>query len=80
MTVDRRINKSKTALKEALLILMENKDFNKITITDIVNISNLNRGTFYKHYQTKEELLGDLIEEVLEDLIRSYLCNFRIDC
>lgn len=72
MTVDRRINKSKTALKEALLILMENKDFNKITITDIVNISNLNRGTFYKHYQTKEELLGDLIEEVLEDLIRSY--------
>ncbi|KIO61549.1 TetR/AcrR family transcriptional regulator [Caldibacillus thermoamylovorans] len=59
---------------------MENIDFNKITITDIVNISNLNRGTFYKHYQTKEELLGDLIEEVLEDLIRSYLCNFRIDC
>jgi len=72
MTVDRRINKSKTALKEALLMLMDNKDFSKITITDIVNLSNLNRGTFYKHYQTKEELLGDLIEEVIEDLNRSY--------
>ncbi|MEN0648804.1 TetR-like C-terminal domain-containing protein [Caldifermentibacillus hisashii] len=72
MTVARRINKSKTALKEALLILMENKDYNKITITDIVNISNLNRGTFYKHYQTKEELLEELIGEVIADLIRSY--------
>ncbi len=55
MSVDRRITKSKKAMKEALLTLMKTKDFRKITITDIVKASDLNRGTFYKHYQSKEE-------------------------
>ncbi len=72
MSVDRRITKSKKAMKEALLTLMKTKDFRKITITDIVKASDLNRGTFYKHYQSKEELLDDLINEVLNDLIHSY--------
>ncbi|MCU9614415.1 TetR/AcrR family transcriptional regulator [Caldibacillus lycopersici] len=72
MIIDRRINKSKSALKDALLQLMEEKDFRKITITDLVNISNLNRGTFYKHYQSKEELLDELIDDVIHDLVHSY--------
>lgn len=51
---------------------MENKSFQKITITDIVTCADLNRGTFYKHYQTKEELLDELIDDIMEDLIKSY--------
>ncbi|MFD1851494.1 TetR/AcrR family transcriptional regulator [Oceanobacillus bengalensis] len=72
MSNDRRIYKSKHALKEALILLMEKKNFNKITITDIVTCANLNRGTFYKHYQEKEELLNELIDDVMEDLVHSY--------
>lgn len=72
MIKDRRVNKSKNALKEALLLLMEQKDFKKITVTDLVNASDLNRGTFYKHYQTKEELLDEIIDDVMEDLVISY--------
>ncbi|MEK4762740.1 TetR/AcrR family transcriptional regulator C-terminal domain-containing protein [Viridibacillus sp. FSL E2-0187] len=70
--VDKRIIKSKIALKESLLSLMQNKDFKAITITDIVQLADLNRGTFYKHYHYKEELLNEIIEDVVADLIISY--------
>ncbi|WP_298825972.1 TetR/AcrR family transcriptional regulator [uncultured Planococcus sp.] len=72
MKKDRRIDKSKMALKEALISLMEEKEFKSITITEIVHSANLNRGTFYKHYQTQGELLNELIDDVLIDLIHSY--------
>ena len=72
MKTNRSINKSKKALKDALIILMKAKEFNKISITDLVNVADLNRGTFYKHYQSTEELLNDLIDNVIGDLIQSY--------
>ncbi|MFJ8068356.1 TetR/AcrR family transcriptional regulator [Peribacillus sp. NPDC096447] len=70
--IDRRIRKSKMALKESLISLMQNKDFRDISITDIVELADLNRGTFYKHYQYKEELLEEVMEDVIADLIISY--------
>lgn len=72
MKQDRRIDKSKNALKEALILLMDEKEFKSITITEIVHLANLNRGTFYKHYSTQDELLNELIEDVLSDLVKSY--------
>ncbi|WP_078549500.1 TetR/AcrR family transcriptional regulator [Litchfieldia alkalitelluris] len=69
---DRRILKSKKALKEAIILLMHEKDFKEITVKDMVEAANLNRGTFYKHYQYKEDVLEDIIDEVLTDLIQSY--------
>ena len=72
MKKDRRIDKSKGALKEALILLMDKKEFKSITITEIVHLANLNRGTFYKHYPTQEELLNELIEDILGDLVDSY--------
>lgn len=69
---DRRIRKSKAALQESLISLMKEKDFKEISITDIVQTADLNRGTFYKHYQYKEELLEEAIDDVIKDLIDSY--------
>lgn len=76
-TVDRRINKSKKALKEALIVLMKEKEFKKITITEIVDFADLNRGTFYKHYQYKEDLLDEVIEDVFADLKDSYRAPYH---
>ncbi|MEK5036522.1 TetR/AcrR family transcriptional regulator [Sporosarcina sp. FSL K6-3457] len=75
--VDRRIRKSKAALKEALLTLMQTKDFKKISITDIVRLADLNRGTFYKHFQYKEELLEEIIDDVMKDLTESYRAPYE---
>ncbi|TKC18831.1 TetR/AcrR family transcriptional regulator [Robertmurraya kyonggiensis] len=70
--IDRRILKSKQALKDALLSLMKEKDFKEITITDIVKLADLNRGTFYKNYQYKEDILEELIDDIITDLTNSY--------
>lgn len=69
---DRRIIRSKAALKRSLLTLMQSKNFKDITITEIVRLADLNRGTFYHHFQYKEELLQEIIDDVITDLIASY--------
>ncbi len=77
MAIDRRVSKSKHALKQALIILMNKKTFKNITISEIVELADLNRGPFYKHYQDKEDLLNDLIQDVLSDLTESYRAPYK---
>ena len=40
--------RSKTLIRNALLSLMQEKEFEKITVTDIVSKADINRGTFYR--------------------------------
>ncbi|WP_455675171.1 TetR/AcrR family transcriptional regulator [Pradoshia sp.] len=77
MTIDRRVSKSKHALKQSLTTLMNQKTFKNITISEIVELADLNRGTFYKHYQDKEDLLNDLIQDVLSDFTESYRAPYQ---
>lgn len=69
---DRRVKKSKKAMQQALLEWMEEKDFNSITITDIVQRADVNRGTFYKHYEYKEQLLEEIMDGVTADLKEAF--------
>ncbi len=69
---DRRVRKSKSALKQALMNLLKKRALHQITITDIVAVADLNRGTFYKHYQYKEDLLEEMVDDLIADLIISY--------
>lgn len=66
--MDPRIHRTKGMLKEALLELMEEKDYKKITVREISERSNLNRATFYLHYLDKDQLLEEMLDEALEDL------------
>jgi AcrR family transcriptional regulator len=70
--IDRRIIRSKKVMKDAILSLMHEKDLREITVTDIVRIADINRGTFYKHYQYTEDILREIIDEVLSDLKDSF--------
>ncbi|MBQ4600830.1 MAG: TetR/AcrR family transcriptional regulator [Oscillospiraceae bacterium] len=56
-----------TAVKmdEALLSLLERKDFQYITVKEICGAAGVNRSTFYLHYETLEDLLGETVEYVL---------------
>lgn len=49
--------KTKDKLAQALLKLVEKKDFTKISISDITQATGLNRQTFYYHFKDKEDLL-----------------------
>jgi AcrR family transcriptional regulator len=66
--VDRRILKSQEAIKKAIIELMSEKNFDDITIQDISDRANVNRGTIYLHYQDKYDLLDKLIEEHIDVL------------
>jgi AcrR family transcriptional regulator len=66
--VDRRIAKSQVAIKNAVIELMSEKSFDDITIQDIADRADVNRGTIYLHYTDKYDLLDKMIEEHIENL------------
>ncbi|MFJ5761156.1 TetR-like C-terminal domain-containing protein [Neobacillus sp. NPDC093182] len=70
--MDRRIVKSKKAMKSALITLMREKELKEISVSDIVRLADINRGTFYKHYQYVEDILNEMTDEVITELTDSY--------
>ena len=66
--MNRRITKSQEAIKKAVIELMSEKNFDDITIQEIADKANVNRGTIYLHYMDKYDLLDKLIEEHLNEL------------
>lgn len=72
-TMDRRTRKTRRALILAMSELLESRRFNNITVQEIIDRANVGRSTFYAHFETKEDLLNALIEDIfamLEDGIR----------
>ncbi|MFP7494733.1 TetR/AcrR family transcriptional regulator [Terribacillus saccharophilus] len=70
MKTDRRILKSQEAIKRALVELMLEKKFDRITIQDIADRANVSRRTIYLHYEDKYDLLEQLIKGHMEELKR----------
>ena len=57
---DRRVRKSQESFKEAFGEMILKVPYRKITITALAKIADLNRKTFYSHYDTMEDLLQDI--------------------
>ena len=71
---DRRIERTKQLLHEALLSLIPEKGYEAITVQDILDRANLGRSTFYSHYQNKDALLRtgfNHLQAMLEERHRS---------
>src|SRR5688572_17611341 len=65
---DRRVEKSKRALAEALVRLMIDKGYEAITVADIAERANVGRSTFYAHYADKEDLLQESLRGLRQHL------------
>ena len=68
---DPRVARTKAMFEEALLDLMEEKDYMKITVKEISEKSTLNRATFYLHYFDKDDLLDQFLSDALQNLKES---------
>lgn len=68
MAGDRRVVRTKAALTAALFELLGEKDFDKISITELTRRADVDRKTFYLHYQTMDEILEEFYEESLRHL------------
>ena len=64
---DRRSRRSRRLMKEGLLQLMQEKRFSEITVRDITERMDLNRGTFYLHYPDTSALLQSVEEDMLAE-------------
>ena len=69
--MDRRVIKTRKAIIEAFIRLLEERDFEQITINEIADRANVNRGTIYLHYTDKFDLLDQSIETYLQQLVES---------
>ena len=70
-TKDRRIQKTKAALQQALISLMFEKNYQSIVVQDILDRANVGRSTFYMHYRDKDDLLVDGLQNLRADLLQA---------
>lgn len=73
---DKRIRRTKKLLRQALTRLMQQKDFQSITVTDVVREADINRGTFYAHYRDVYDLREKIEAEMIADF-RSLIADLR---
>ena len=65
---DRRVQRTRQLLQEALVSLILEKGYQKITVQDIIDRANIGRSTFYSHYRDKDDLLLSGFDELAHDL------------
>lgn len=73
--IDRRVQYTKRVLKESLAELLHEKPIEKITVKEICERADINRGTFYSHYEDQYDLYRHVIED-LNNTILEKLGNF----
>ena len=70
--VDRRVRRTRRQLCEAMLALLVERDYESITVQEITARADLNRATFYHHFNHKDELLAAALENRFDELVASF--------
>lgn len=65
---DRRVKYTKMVLRESFIKLLEKKDISQISIKEICVDADINRATFYAHYNDQYDLLRKIEDELLSNL------------
>ncbi len=63
---DRRILRTRDTLGDALVALMQEKNFDDITVQDLLDRAGVGRSTFYQHYRDKDDLFLSDVEDFLQ--------------
>ena len=75
--IDKRVTRSVTDIKEAFLQVLKQKTFKEITISEIIREANYSRGTFYAHFESKEQILDQIISETLQEMIEQIKVPYK---
>lgn len=75
INLDLRVIRTRAFIKNALIELIEEKGFEAITVKDITTKANINRGTFYSHYQDKYDLMAKCEEELVKEMENKIIKN-----
>ena len=67
--MDRRIRRTRTAVFNAVLDLMVEKDTSKITVLELCKRADINKSTFYLHYKSMEDCLQSCFQIIMNGII-----------
>ncbi len=67
---NRSVRNTRKKLRETLLRLMQDKPVNEITVKELTELADINRGTFYTHYSDVYDMLRSLEDEFFAELDR----------
>lgn len=70
--LDPRVKRSRRMLRDALIVLMKEREYSEISVRDIAERADLNRATFYLHYTDKQDLLHQSIDDVLSEIAERF--------
>lgn len=76
---DRRIKYTKMVLKQSLLALMCDQPIEKISVKDICEKADINRGTFYTHYKDPYDLLAHIENELFDEISVSVEASLKAE-
>ena len=72
---DRRVRKTKAILRKNLITLMKDKSINSITVKELCEKADINRGTFYLHYKDVFHMLEEIEKELFEEFQHKLLSH-----
>ena len=72
MAIDRRVLRTRTALFDALVRLIRRKDYDLITVEDILVEADVGRATFYAHFASKDDLLRRSLDRLRQLLLAAH--------
>lgn len=65
--LDNRVRYTKMVLQQALLKILQNKHIDRVTIKELCDEAKVNRGTFYLHYATPNDLLIEIEQQFIKE-------------
>jgi len=74
--MDNRVRYTKKTLQQALLKLLQKKHIDRVTIKELCELAGVNRGTFYLHYATPNDLLMEIEEEFVAEQMTLFTTYF----
>lgn len=74
---DRRVRKTRALLLQGLMKLMEEKEIKDISVKELAEYADINRGTFYLHYSDIYDMLDKIEAELFEEFNQILDRNFR---